>query len=72
MLSTMAISTARSFGRGAGGRNFETGETITVTNDEVPRDTSLEAAELKPVAREDGVHTAGTFATPTVLPLYLG
>lgn len=42
--------------------NFEkTGETITVTNDEVPRDTSLEAlAELKPVAREDGVHTAGT------------
>ena len=42
--------------------NFEkTGETITVTKDEVPRDTSLEAlAELKPVAREDGVHTAGT------------
>ena len=42
--------------------NFEkTGEKITVTNDEVPRDTSLEAlAELKPVAREDGVHTAGT------------
>ena len=42
--------------------NFEkTGETITVTKDEVPRDTSLEAlAELKPVAREDGIHTAGT------------
>ena len=42
--------------------NFEkTGETITVTKDEIPRDTSLEAlAGLKPVAREDGVHTAGT------------
>ena len=42
--------------------NFEkTGETITVTRDEVPRDTSLEAlAQLKSVAREDGVHTAGT------------
>ena len=42
--------------------NFEkTGETITVTRDEIPRDTSLEAlAELKPVAREDGIHTAGT------------
>ena len=42
--------------------NFEkTGETITVTKDEIPRDTSMEAlAELKPVAREDGVHTAGT------------
>ncbi|MEQ8693235.1 MAG: acetyl-CoA C-acyltransferase [Pseudomonadales bacterium] len=42
--------------------NFEkTGETVVVTEDEVPRETSLEAlAELKPVAREDGVHTAGT------------
>ncbi len=29
--------------------------------DEVPRDTSLEAlANLKPVAREDGIHTAGS------------
>ncbi len=42
--------------------NFEkTGETITVSRDEIPRDTSMEAlAELKPVAREDGIHTAGT------------
>ena len=42
--------------------NFEkTGENVTVSEDEVPRDTSLEAlAELKPVAREDGIHTAGT------------
>ena len=42
--------------------NFEkTGETVTVNRDEIPRNTSLEAlAELKPVAREDGVHTAGT------------
>ncbi len=42
--------------------NFEkTGKTIVVTKDEIPRDTSLEAlAGLKPVAREDGVHTAGT------------
>ena len=39
----------------------KTGETITVLKDEVPRDTSLEAlAGLKPVAREDGIHTAGT------------
>jgi acetyl-CoA C-acetyltransferase len=38
-----------------------TGERITVTADEIPRDTSLEAlARLKPVAREDGIHTAGT------------
>ncbi|MCP3993256.1 MAG: steroid 3-ketoacyl-CoA thiolase, partial [Actinomycetia bacterium] len=37
----------------------KTDETITVTADEVPRDTSLEQlANLKPVAREDGVHTA--------------
>lgn len=36
-------------------------ETFIFDKDEVPRDTSLEAlAELKPVAREDGVHTAGT------------
>jgi len=42
--------------------NFEkTGESIVVSKDEIPRDTSLEAlAELKPVAREDGIHTAGT------------
>ena len=42
--------------------NFEkTGETIIVSKDEIPRDTSLEAlAELRPVAREDGIHTAGT------------
>jgi acetyl-CoA C-acetyltransferase len=38
-----------------------TGEKITVTRDEIPRDTSLEAlAKLKPVARENGIHTAGT------------
>jgi acetyl-CoA C-acetyltransferase len=35
-----------------------TGETRTVTRDEIPRDTSLDAlAKLKPVA--DGIHTAG-------------
>jgi acetyl-CoA C-acetyltransferase len=39
----------------------KTGETVTVTRDEVPRDTSLEQlAKLKPVAREDGIHTAGS------------
>ncbi|HUN59380.1 MAG TPA: steroid 3-ketoacyl-CoA thiolase [Candidatus Binataceae bacterium] len=33
----------------------------TITRDEVPRDTSLEAlAALKPVARPDGIHTAGS------------
>jgi acetyl-CoA C-acetyltransferase len=38
-----------------------TGERITVTKDEIPRDTSLEQlAQLKPVARPDGVHTAGS------------
>jgi len=38
-----------------------TGETRIVARDEVPRDTSLEAlAALKPVAREDGIHTAGS------------
>src|SRR6202030_437700 len=39
----------------------KTGEMYTVTRDEVPRNTSLEAlAALKPVARPDGIHTAGT------------
>jgi acetyl-CoA C-acetyltransferase len=40
--------------------NFErTDQVISVNRDEVPRDTSLTAlAELKPVAREDGLHTA--------------
>jgi acetyl-CoA C-acetyltransferase len=38
-----------------------TGENMAVTRDEVPRDTSREAlARLKPVARADGIHTAGT------------
>jgi acetyl-CoA C-acetyltransferase len=38
-----------------------TGERTTVARDEIPRDTTLEAlARLKPVAREDGIHTAGT------------
>ena len=38
-----------------------TKETKTVTKDEVPRSTSLEAlAGLRPVAREDGIHTAGS------------
>jgi acetyl-CoA C-acetyltransferase len=37
------------------------GSTHRVTADEGPRDTSLEKlATLKPVARENGVHTAGT------------
>ena len=42
--------------------DFErTDKILSVSQDEVPRDTSLEAlAELKSVAREDGVHTAGT------------
>ena len=39
----------------------KTAQTKTVTRDEVPRDTSLEAlAGLKPVARADGIHTAGS------------
>jgi len=39
----------------------KTSETRTVSRDEVPRDTSLEAlAALKPVARPDGIHTAGS------------
>lgn len=38
-----------------------TGETLEFSRDEVPRDTSPEAlAGLKPVARDDGIHTAGT------------
>ncbi|MGD0118796.1 MAG: steroid 3-ketoacyl-CoA thiolase [Candidatus Binatus sp.] len=38
-----------------------TSETRVVTRDEVPRQTSLEAlAALKPVARPDGIHTAGS------------
>jgi acetyl-CoA C-acetyltransferase len=38
-----------------------TGESKVFSVDEVLRDTSLEAlANLKPVAREDGVHTAGS------------
>ncbi|MBA58905.1 MAG: acetyl-CoA C-acyltransferase [Gammaproteobacteria bacterium] len=38
-----------------------TDETFIFDQDEIPRDTSLEAlAQLKPVAREDGIHTAGT------------
>ena len=39
----------------------KTDEMITVTRDEIPRETSLEKlATLKPVARPDGVHTAGS------------
>jgi acetyl-CoA C-acetyltransferase len=38
-----------------------TGSTHVVATDEGPRETSLEKlAGLKPVAREDGIHTAGT------------
>jgi len=38
-----------------------TGETTTVSRDGGLRDTTLEAlSQLKPVAREDGVHTAGS------------
>jgi acetyl-CoA C-acetyltransferase len=38
-----------------------TGETVAFATDEIPRDTSLELlADLKPVARPDGIHTAGT------------
>jgi len=38
-----------------------TGSTHTVAADEGPRETSLDKlASLKPVAREDGIHTAGT------------
>jgi acetyl-CoA C-acetyltransferase len=36
-------------------------DTVTFAQDEVPRETSMEAlAALKPVARDDGVHTAGS------------
>jgi acetyl-CoA C-acetyltransferase len=39
----------------------KSGEMRTVVRDEAPRDTSLEAlAALKPVARPDGIHTAGS------------
>ncbi len=39
----------------------KTAETKTVTKDEVPRATSLDAlAGLRPVARPDGIHTAGS------------
>ena len=39
----------------------KTDEKVIFEKDEIPRDTSLEAlAGLNPVAREDGVHTAGT------------
>ncbi|MBT5137904.1 MAG: acetyl-CoA C-acyltransferase [Acidimicrobiaceae bacterium] len=39
----------------------ETGTTLTVTRDGGLRETTIESlAGLKPVAREDGVHTAGT------------
>lgn len=39
----------------------QTEATKTFDSDEIPRDTSLEAlAGLKPVARADGIHTAGT------------
>jgi acetyl-CoA C-acetyltransferase len=39
----------------------KTNGTRTITRDEVPRNTSLEAlAGLKPVARPDGIHTAGS------------
>ncbi len=38
-----------------------TDATMVFERDEIPRDTSLEAlGGLKPVAREDGIHTAGT------------
>ena len=41
----------------------KTGETLEFSRDEVPRATSIDAlAGLKPVAREDGIHTAGTTA----------
>jgi acetyl-CoA C-acetyltransferase len=41
--------------------NERTGNTRKVVRDEVPRNTSLEAlAGLKPVARPDGIHTAGS------------
>ena len=45
--------------RGADG--IRTGDTLRFERDEIPRDTSLEQlAMLKPVARPDGIHTAGT------------
>ncbi len=43
------------------GDSKQKGEMRTVTRDEVPRHTSMEAlAGLKPVARPDGIHTAGS------------
>jgi acetyl-CoA C-acetyltransferase len=43
------------------GDGQKTGEVRKVFRDEAPRDTSLEAlAALKPVARPDGIHTAGS------------
>jgi acetyl-CoA C-acetyltransferase len=42
-------------------QNERTDATRQITRDEVPRNTSLEAlAGLKPVARPDGIHTAGS------------
>jgi len=39
----------------------KTGETVEFARDEILRDTSMEKlAALKPVARDDGIHTAGT------------
>ena len=62
--STRAASSrrsSRSRSRCVDEEGKRTGETVTVSRDEVPRETSLEAAgQLKPVAREDGIHTAGS------------
>jgi acetyl-CoA C-acetyltransferase len=45
----------------ANGDPKQRGAMRTVTRDEVPRQTSMEAlAALKPVARPDGIHTAGS------------
>ncbi len=44
-----------------GDDNKPTGDTVTISRDEGLRETTLEKlASLKPVAREDGVHTAGS------------
>ena len=50
-----------------------TDESINFVSDEIPRDTSLEAlAELKPVAREDGVQwSARRRAAPAVNIVWL-
>jgi acetyl-CoA C-acetyltransferase len=43
------------------GDGNKTDAMVTFTRDEIPRETSLEKlAQLKPVARENGVHTAGS------------